>query len=178
MPRGKSQRSLREVLENMRHRVRAAALIVRAFESPQEILLVKHRSKSRPGKIIWLPPGGGLEPEDHSIFDCARREAKEESGLTVELSRVAYIHEFRDEIHQIQHVAFYMPVDAVSGQISLDHLPADATDALTIVEAAWVERDVARSLTVYPAYLKTDEFWDDAAQDFPVTKYLGTMTEL
>lgn len=162
----------------MRHRIRAAVLIVRASASSQAIVLVKHRSRSQSDKIIWLPPGGGLEPEDESIFACARREAKEEAGLTVELSRVAYIHEFHDPLNQIQHVAFYMPVDRMSGELSLDYLPADATDALAIQEVAWVDRRELRSLTVYPAYLQTDAFWEDAAQGFPHTRYLGTMREL
>lgn len=162
----------------MRHRVRAATLILRpSSPEPREILLVKHRSL-RTGQIIWLSPGGGLEPEDHSIFDCARREAKEESGLSVTVSRIAYVHEFRDRDRQIQHVAFYMVADAISGEITLDHLPEDATDALSIVEATWVEREAMRSLTVYPEYLKTDAFWQDAAQGFPTTQYLGTMTAL
>lgn len=161
----------------MRHRVRAATLILRHAPEPEEILLVKHRSQ-RSGKIIWLSPGGGLEPEDGSIFDCARREAREESGLSVTVSRIAYIHEFRDSVRKIQHVAFYMVADAIAGDITLEHLPKDATDALTIVEATWVKRETLPSLTVYPDYLKTDQFWEDAAQGFPGTKYLGTMTEL
>ncbi len=166
----------------MRHRVRAAALLVRANDGasqPNEILLVKHRSRSRPGKLIWLPPGGGLEPEDSSIFACAEREALEECGLTVKASRIAYVHEFQDSVNQIQHVAFYMAVEGeVQGEISLDFLPSDATDALAIVEAIWVKREAVAELALYPAYLKTDGFWEDAAQDFPQTKYLGRMHEL
>ncbi len=166
----------------MRHRVRAAALLVRANDGasePNEILLVKHRSRSRPGKIIWLPPGGGLEPEDSSIFACAEREALEESGLTVKASRIAYVHEFQDSVNQIQHVAFYMAVDdEVQGEISLDFLPSDATDALAIVEALWVEREAVADLTIYPEYLKTEAFWVDAAQGFKQTKYLGRMHKL
>ncbi len=166
---------------SMRHRVRAAALLVRANDgasNPNEILLVKHRSRSRPGKLIWLPPGGGLEAEDSSIFACAEREALEECGLTVKTSRIAYVHEFQDSVNQIQHVAFYMAVDSWEGEISLDFLPSDATDALAIVEAVWVKREAVTELAIYPAYLKTDDFWEDAAQRFQQTKYLGRMHEL
>lgn len=161
----------------MRHRVRAATLVLRPAAHPQEILLVKHRSRSS-GNIIWLPPGGGLEAEDDSIFACARRETKEESGLDVTASRIAYVHEFRDEVKQIQHVAFYMVADSVSGKVSLDHLPSDATDALSIVEATWIARSAVAELKIYPEYLKTAAFWQDAADGFPQTRYLGTMTEL
>jgi 8-oxo-dGTP diphosphatase len=161
----------------MRHRVRAATLILRPTASSQEMLLVKHQSPQT-GNVVWLSPGGGLEPEDHSIFDCARREAREESGLVVTVSRIAYVHEFRDSDRQIHHMAFYMVADAISGEVSLDYLPKDATDALVIVEATWLDREAVRSLKVYPEYFQTDAFWQDAAQGFPVTQYLGTMTSM
>jgi len=165
----------------MRHRVRAAALLVRTSDgatAPDEILLVKHRSRSRPDRIIWLPPGGGLEAEDSSIFACAEREAREECGLLVKTSHIAYVHEFQDAVKQIQHVAFYMAVASSEGEISLDFLPADATDALAIVEAVWVQRPAVAELAVYPDYLKTDDFWADAANGFEQTKYLGRMHKL
>jgi len=162
----------------MRHRVRAAALIMRPAVEPNEILLVKHASRTRPGKIMWLSPGGGLEAEDDSIFACAQREALEECGLTVQLSKIAYVHEFIDEIAQIRHVAFYMATESYSGDISLDFLPPDATDAQSILDIVWVNREQIQDLSVYPDYLKTDEFWDDAAQQFAEMKYLGTMTRL
>lgn len=164
----------------MRHRVRAAALLVRATtapDEPDEILLVKQRSRSHPDKIIWLPPGGGLEAEDASIFACAERETREECGLVVKTARIAYVHEFVDAVQRIHHVAFYMAVAEVSGEVSLDFLPADGTDALTIVEAVWLGRATLAALTVYPDYLKTPGFWEDAAQGFAQTKYLGRMTE-
>ena len=162
----------------MRHRVRAAALILRPTVNPTEILLVKHASRTRPGKIMWLSPGGGLEAEDESIFACAQREALEECGLTVKLSKIAYVHEFIDEANQIRHVAFYMATESFSGQVSLDYLPPDATDAHSILEIVWVNREQIQTLSVYPNYLKTDNFWEDAAQNFAEMKYLGTMTRL
>ena len=162
----------------MRHRVRAAALIMRPQENPTEILLVKHASRTRPGKIMWLSPGGGLETEDESIFACAKREAREECGLEVAVSRIAYVHEFIDELMQIRHVAFYMAIEDYSGEVSLDYLPPDATDADSILEIVWVNQKQIQELSVYPDYLKTDEFWQDAAQGFCNTKYLGTMTRL
>lgn len=162
----------------MRHRVRAAALIMRPAVHPTEILLVKHASQTRPGKIMWLSPGGGLEAEDESIFACAQREALEESGLKVELSHIAYVHEFIDSLTQIHHVAFYMATATYSGTIGLEHLPPDATDANAILDIVWVNRSDIKGLSVYPSYLKTDEFWHDATQGFTPTKYLGTMTRL
>ncbi|MCM1981718.1 NUDIX hydrolase [Lyngbya confervoides BDU141951] len=142
---------------------------------PQEILLIKHQSRTRPGKILWLPPGGGLEAEDESIFACAQREAKEESGLDVQVSRIAYVHEFIDATHHIRHVAFYMATDSFQGTISREYLPVDATDALAILDIVWVNRRQIADLSVYPTYLKTSEFWADAQEDFSSTKYLEIM---
>ena len=162
----------------MRHRVRAAALILRPQSKPTEILLVKHASRTRPGKIMWLSPGGGLEAEDESIFACAKREAREECGLDVDLSHIAYVHEFIDKLTQIRHVAFYMATNHYQGEISLEYLPPDATDADSILDIAWVNQAQIQSLSVYPDHLKTPQFWEEANLGFPKTQYLGTITRL
>jgi 8-oxo-dGTP pyrophosphatase MutT (NUDIX family) len=31
-------------------------------------------------EVWWVPPGGGVETADTSVFDCARRETFEETG--------------------------------------------------------------------------------------------------
>jgi len=45
---------------------------------PQQdaVLLIHHRRLER-----WLLPGGHVEPEDQTIFDAARREVLEETGV-------------------------------------------------------------------------------------------------
>jgi 8-oxo-dGTP pyrophosphatase MutT (NUDIX family) len=59
----------------MIHRVRAAGLIVES----QRILLVRHRT---PGteRDWWIPPGGGLKPEDAGVLDTARRRSSRRQG--------------------------------------------------------------------------------------------------
>ena len=42
----------------------------------EAFLLVHHRRLGR-----WLQPGGHVEPEDASVFEAARREAREETGV-------------------------------------------------------------------------------------------------
>jgi 8-oxo-dGTP pyrophosphatase MutT (NUDIX family) len=44
----------------------------------EAFLLVHHRRLGR-----WLQPGGHVEPGDASVFEAARREAREETGVTV-----------------------------------------------------------------------------------------------
>jgi 8-oxo-dGTP pyrophosphatase MutT (NUDIX family) len=55
--------------------VTASAVVARPDGS--EVLLVHHRRFDR-----WLQPGGHTDPEDASPFDTARREAREETGVT------------------------------------------------------------------------------------------------
>lgn len=55
--------------------VTAAAIITRPDAS--EFLLVHHRRLGR-----WLQPGGHVEPQDASVLEAARREAREETGLS------------------------------------------------------------------------------------------------
>lgn len=43
----------------------------------RHVLLVLH-----PRARAWLPPGGHLEPEDHSVSGAALREVREETGLS------------------------------------------------------------------------------------------------
>ena len=169
----------------MRHRVRAAALILRSSSNNDsrtnaktaEILLVKHRHPSESDQHIWLPPGGGLESQDASIFACAQREALEETGLQITPSHIAYIHEFIDQLQQIRHVAFYMAIASYSGTMSLDYLPLEEPEPLmALLEPMWVLRGKLPDLNLYPTYLKTDEFWDDATQGFTQTRYLDPMT--
>ncbi len=55
--------------------VTASAVVARSDGSM--FLLVHHRRLDR-----WLQPGGHVEPEDASVFEAARREAAEETGVT------------------------------------------------------------------------------------------------
>jgi 8-oxo-dGTP diphosphatase len=156
----------------MRHRIRAAALIVRNLE----ILLVCHRT---PGTTDtwWIPPGGGLEAFDASIFACASREVFEETGLHASCSRIAYIREFVETSRQIRHLELFVVADTVSGDITLANLPSTGADFEMIQETRWVDKQSLPDLTIYPAIIYTDEFWDDYAAGFPTTKYLGCQHE-
>lgn len=71
----------------MRHRIRAAVLVVEG----DSVLLVQHQhDELHGGESCWIPPGGGVDGEE-SLVECARRETLEETGLSVELGRIAYI---------------------------------------------------------------------------------------
>lgn len=151
----------------MRHRVRAAALITQA----DAILLVCHKTPIT-GELWWIPPGGKLEGYDASIFDCARREVFEETGLEASCSRIAYIRECTDRRHSVRHLELFLVADTYAGEITLAHLPPSEPDADMIQETRWISRAELQTLTVYPEILKQD-FWDDLALGFSETKHIG-----
>jgi 8-oxo-dGTP diphosphatase len=156
----------------MIHRVRAAGLIL----GEGRILLVRHRT---PGteRDWWIPPGGGLKPEDAGVLDTARREIKEETGLTAAVSRVAYINEWRQASTGIHHVEFFVPVDSFTGAPSLAHIGPDEPEAQFIKELGWMSRPQLDAIGLYPVWLREAWFWNDAAQGFPATRYTGVEAE-
>jgi len=155
----------------MDHRIRAAALLV----DGSRVLLVCHRDAS--GRTWWVPPGGGLNDRDESVFDTVVREVYEETGLTITVGRIAYLREFREASAETHHFEVFMAVDSWSGELTLEHLdPADA-DYTMVQEARWVERDELPGITVWPERLYEPGFWTDAAQGFPEVRYLGSQRD-
>ena len=71
----------------MQDRIRAAAIVV----EDDSVVLVQHQhSEINEGRSWWVPLGGGVEGEDW-LMECAQRETLEETGLSVELGRIAYV---------------------------------------------------------------------------------------
>ena len=144
----------------MRYGISAAALIVRN----EQVLLVNHRETGR--YDFWVPPGGGLQGSE-SIFECARRETLEETGLDVELDRILYIQEFWEPGYHF--CKFFILCKSFRGDLTL----ANKEQAESfLVDARYFAQDDLRGLPVYPEILK-DLFWDDLKAEYPVTRYLG-----
>ncbi|RBP46413.1 8-oxo-dGTP pyrophosphatase MutT (NUDIX family) [Roseimicrobium gellanilyticum] len=151
----------------MKHRIRAAALVVQE----DSILLVQHVYPDT-GESFWVPPGGGMEDVDDSIFGCATREVFEETGITVTLSRIAYIREFSEPATDTMHMEIFLYAESAEGSVTIEHLPPGQPDSDMIKESRFVRREELAALTVYPAELK-DVFWEHHAKGFPETHYLG-----
>lgn len=45
------------------------------------------------GEMVWGPPGGGMEAHE-SLAECAAREVMEETGIAVDVERVAFLREW------------------------------------------------------------------------------------
>jgi 8-oxo-dGTP diphosphatase len=144
----------------MRYGISAAALIVR----DEQILLVNHRETGR--YDFWVPPGGGLQGSE-SIFECARRETLEETGLGVELDRILYIQEFWEPGYHF--CKFFILCKAFSGDLTLANKEQNED---FLVGARFFAQDDLRGLPVFPEILK-EQFWDDVQAEYPVTRYLG-----
>ena len=66
------------------------------IRNPKDEILMLRRNRS-PNKGYWSPPGGKLNmPEGESPYECAKREALEETGVSLEnkdLSLFGYVSE-------------------------------------------------------------------------------------
>ncbi|MBN1619166.1 NUDIX hydrolase [candidate division WOR-3 bacterium] len=70
--------------------IRCAAIILRG----ETVLLVRSLKSS---ENLWIPPGGKLQENDFSVFECAKREAFEESGQLVRVIKLVGLNELFDE---------------------------------------------------------------------------------
>ncbi len=156
----------------MQHRVRAAVILV----NDDSLLLVKHVDPHS-GATWWIPPGGGLEPEDESILACARREVMEETGLQVEIGKLVYLREFAEAAAGVHHVELYFLCGSHEGVISLDNVAGSGPDEEYIRDVDWVPRRDLGGLNVYPEHL-AEGFWDDLRTGFPQVVHLGTTSDV
>ena len=141
----------------------AAAVIVQH----NRVLLVHH---SKRGEFdFWLPPGGGLEGQE-SIFDCASREALEETSLEVELDRIIYVQEFVESDYHF--CKFFILCRSYNGTISLKNKTAEED---FLVDARFFSESDLSSMDVRPDILKA-QFWSDLRAGFPKSRYLGLHT--
>jgi len=151
----------------MQHRIRTAAIVI----NDNKILLVKHVHPET-GREWWVPPGGGIEEIDNSIFDCAKRETFEETNLKIVVSRLLYIREFHDTENQKLNIELFVLADSFEGEISIKNIAGKGQDEHYIKDVAWLSKTELKDLVVYPEIIR-DELWNDYAADFPNTKYLG-----
>ena len=80
-----------EYLRNLRSKVGHELLLLPSvtmvvLDDKERILLVRNADAD-----LWLPPGGGIEP-DESPKDAAVREMQEETGLLVEPLRIVGVY--------------------------------------------------------------------------------------
>lgn len=103
-----------------------------------KVLVIRRGREPHKGK--WSLPGGGVEPGE-TLRDAVKREVSEETGLEVEVGRVAgYREEFFDDTHGVV-IAFH--VEVVGGELCA----GDDAEACEFVDPAEVlERETTPGL--------------------------------
>lgn len=117
-------------------------------------LLLGFRTKS-PGKDSWQCPGGLLDAGE-SVFDCAIREVKEETGLDIDgLEFGPYTNNYFEE-ENFHSVTLYVTAKLVSGKLQ-NNEPGLAKNW------AWYAKDKIPGSLFLPLQILMREqpaFWD------------------
>ncbi len=145
----------------MRFGISAGAILL---DKQDRLLLVHHYKEDE--YDFWVPPGGSLKGRE-SIFDCAKREVQEETGLQVDPGQILYIQEFWEP--EYHFVKFFMLGEIGKGELTLQNKD---TDEDFLVDARFFTQTEIQTLNVFPTILK-DEFWLDFKSGNLATKYLG-----
>ncbi|MGD6802928.1 NUDIX domain-containing protein [Rossellomorea vietnamensis] len=123
-------------------RVRAGALIIH----DQKVLLAKFEDENG---IHYNLPGGGVE-EGESTAEAAVREAKEEAGVDVSVSKLAFIYEYAP--HQNNDIYGSTPNLSLFFDCRISGLNSPLPDSpdLNQIGAEWVAIEKLNSITLYP----------------------------
>jgi len=137
----------------MQHRISAGAII----QNEARLLLVRHVVE---GKYdFWVCPGGGVKGNE-SLEEAAAREVKEETGLNVQIGKLAYFEEFYNP--ECRFLKFWFLASAPIGKLDTSH---PDTVGEHIVEAAWMSYADLEGTTVFPSAI-IERLREDAAAGF------------
>lgn len=106
---------------------------------------------------IWMVPGGAIEEGENSV-DAAVREVREETGLEIDITGMAWrIEEVSPE--RGQRFVNYMFGRVTGGELKLGMDPELDEDAQVIRELAFMNKEEIGNLqNVYPSFFN-DEVW-------------------
>ena len=132
-------------------RVRACGLLV----ENDRILLVELFSPVTE-KIVWTPPGGGVEFGEN-LQDTVIREFFEETGLKVKVDTLIHVNELiQNNFHAIE---FYFRVQKVSGKLTIGTDPEYPKEKQILKSVAFKTKEEILLLDVAPQFIKK-EFWE------------------
>ena len=128
--------------------------VVITNDEKDKILMVRQHHEDRD---IWMVPGGGIEEGENSI-EAAVREAKEETGLDIEIVGVAWhIEEVSPE--RGQRFVNYMLGEVIGGELGLGRDPEFDDAHQVLREVRFMTREEINTLEhIYPKFFN-DEIW-------------------
>jgi 8-oxo-dGTP pyrophosphatase MutT (NUDIX family) len=149
----------------MKQGVRVSVLVVNA-----DRLLLVREVDPRTHEEYWVPPGGGIEEADPTIFLGAQREVLEEAGVVVDIGPLIYLREFRESLRDTRWLELYF--------LGNEHGTAEPNRHAEVApelwrEAHWFTRGELADVVVYPEILRND-FWDHIPDGFDGVRYLGS----
>lgn len=102
----------------------------------EAVLLAKHKNLG--GEFLWSPPGGGVDFGE-SVYDALKREFEEETGLSVGIGEMLFVHEYLDPpLHAIE---LFFRVTLLEGNLSIGIDPEMPNDAQIIEDMQYLDFD-------------------------------------
>ena len=153
-----------------RVRVRVGALLFDDDAAPDAVLLAQHGGLWEAGPF-WTPPGGGVEFGE-PLAEALRREAREETGVDIEVGPLRYVLDFvRPPLHAVSLYFSCRTADVGAARLGSD---PELGDRQLLQDLRMVGFAELPSLTLYPEPLVA-RLAADARAGFPEgTVYLGT----
>ena len=100
-----------------------------------EVLLVNHHSLNDKGDF-WAPPGGGMDFGE-SAKETLKREFIEEAGISIEIERFLFVHEYLSPpLHAIELIFL---VRRIKGEINIGYDPEMKQDEQIIKDVRFIE---------------------------------------
>jgi 8-oxo-dGTP diphosphatase len=152
----------------MEHKISTGVIIPK----DNKILLIKHVHPEN-GFTWWVPPGGGIKGTE-SLFDAAKREVFEESGLKVELDKLLFMRQLIYRVQNKNVVTTYLLANLIDGDLTIENIKGAGMDEHFIKEAKFFSKEEIQEIKVFPEHLQSESFWDDLNAGFPQFKFLGT----
>lgn len=129
-----------------RVRTRSCALVI----VDNEILLVNQHVPTR-DYPIWLPPGGEVNIGE-TAKEAAKRETLEETGLTINPTRLVTIHEFVEPPFHAVELYFFAEVSG--GNLATGTDPELDENNQQIIKCEFIPLNQLKSYRLYPDFLK------------------------